>query len=407
MTTLPQQKRILASCLLLLGFLLSWPPALVAQDAASSPAATSKVVGVVQSVNGAEIVLKTDNNKAATVQVGESTRILRSAPEQKSLRDATPAGLSDIQAGDRVLAAGKSRTEGTLAASTIVVMKHADIARKQQQDLQDWQRRGVGGLVMSVDTAAGIVKIGTSSLGQKREVAVQVSSGTIIRRYARDSVKFQDTTTGTLDQIKPGDQLRARGNRSEDGSQLLAEEIVSGSFRNISGEVSAQDAAAGTITVRDLATKKPVVVKITPESQMRKLPEMMARMLAARLKGEPGMGRPGAEGAAGSQRPPQAPEARPGLAPAGAGPGGPSERPGNGDLQSMLNRAPSITIADIHKGDAVMVVTTEGTESTGATAITLLSGVEPVLTASPSASFLSPWNLNAGGGEGGGESGTQ
>ena len=52
----------------------------------------------------------------------------------------------------------------------------------------------------------------------------------IIRRYAADSVKFDDAKPGTLDQIKPGDQLRARGTKSDDGKEMAAAEIVSGTL---------------------------------------------------------------------------------------------------------------------------------------------------------------------------------
>ena len=34
-------------------------------------------------------------------------------------------------------------------------------------------------------------------------------------------------------QIQPGDQLRARGEKSADGTEITAEEVVSGTFRNI------------------------------------------------------------------------------------------------------------------------------------------------------------------------------
>jgi hypothetical protein len=71
------------------------------------------------------------------------------------------------------------------------------------------------------------------------------------------------------------------------------------------------------------------------------------------------------------------------------------------DFQQMLKRMPAVTLADLQKGDAVMIVTTEGTASTQPTAITLLSGVESILSASPNgnqaAMLLSPWNLGGGG----------
>ena len=72
-----------------------------------------------------------------------------------------------------------------------------------------------------------------------------------------------------------------------------------------------------------------------------------------------------------------------------------------GDFQQFLSRMPAVTLGDLHKGDAVLIVATQGSAS-GATAITLLSGVEPILQAAPSASqamMLTPWSL--GGAEGG------
>jgi hypothetical protein len=67
----------------------------------------------------------------------------------------------------------------------------------------------------------------------------------------------------------------------------------------------------------------------------------------------------------------------------------------------MLARMPAITIADLQKGDAVMIVATEGNAASQPTAITLLSGVEPILTAAPdqAAMSLSPWSLGAPSGD--------
>ena len=73
-------------------------------------------------------------------------------------------------------------------------------------------------------------------------------------------------------------------------------------------------------------------------------------------------------------------------------------------LQMILSRAPAVQLTDLQKGDAVMLVATQGSEAAAPTAITLLAGVEPILSASPKGSdtstILSPWNL---GGTGGGD----
>ena len=107
----------------------------------------------------------------------------------------------------------------------------------------------------------------------------------MIRRYAPDSMKFDDAKPSTLQEIQPGDQLRARGNRSADGTELAAEEIVTGSFRNVAGIVNSVDASAGTMNVQDLVSKKLVQIKVTPESQLHQLPPEFAQRIAMRLKG--------------------------------------------------------------------------------------------------------------------------
>ena len=126
-----------------------------------------------------------------------------------------------------------------------------------------------------------------------RTVVIHVTPTTIIRRYAPGSVKFDQAVKSTLDQIKPGDQLRARGSKSDDGATLEAEEIVSGRFRNLAGPIQAVNATASTITVTDTATKKPVVITITPDSEVKKLDPAVAQRLAARMSGGAASGRTG------------------------------------------------------------------------------------------------------------------
>jgi hypothetical protein len=210
-----------------------------------------------------------------------------------------------------------------------------------------------------------------------------------VRRYSPDSVKFDDAKLGTIDQIKAGDQLRARGNQTPGGDELMAEEIVSGTFRNIAGKVIATEPGKNTVSILDLLTKKPVVVQVTGDSQLRKLPEFAAQRIALRLRGvspdTPGVPAAGASPSSGGEN---APGAR-----------SPGARQGGGaDFQQMLARLPEVKLVDLQKGDAVIVVATQGTETSAPSAITLLSGVEPLLTASPTAaSVLSPWSLGSGG----------
>jgi hypothetical protein len=387
------------------------PLAVAAQDAASPTVKPVMVLGTVQAVSGNTITVKSDAGVAMQVTVQDGARLLRVEPGQRTLAGASPFSLSDLQVGDRIMARGSMNAQ-ELAATTLVAIKGADIAQKQAQEREDWQKRGTGGLVKSVDPAAGTVTISTGQ-GGNRTLVIHASATTILRRYAPGSVKFDEATKAPLDQIKPGDQLRARGPRSADGGTLEAEEIVSGSFRNLAGPVQAIDAAGSTITVNDTATKKAVVITLTPESEVKKLDPAVAQRVAMRLSGG-GANRPGGS--------PGRPAGSPGAAvpPEGPGPAGPpsgspgADRPAGAqahgagaDFQQILARAPSITLKDLQKGNMVIVVATEGQTPESATAITVVAGVEPMLQASTSASqamLSSSWNLGGGGGgEGGGE----
>jgi hypothetical protein len=382
-----------------------------AQQAAPQ-SAVEKQVGAIKSIEGNVVTITTDTGASATVSVQPATKIVRVAPGQTDLKSAVPVELKDLQVGDRVLIRWKaSDTSKPVAAIGIILMKQADVAAKQEHDREDWQKRSVGGLVSAVDPSSETVSISVTGTGGTKTIAIHTAPKTVFRRYAPDSVKFDDAGPSSLAQIKPGDQLRALGARSADGSMVEAEEIVTGAFRNIAGVVDAIDTASNSITVMDLISKKPVVVKVSSQSQLRKLEPEVAQRIAIRLKAAAGGSQAGDAstapgGAAGNGNRP------PGNSPAGSasqdarqgngapGGGGGSGRPGGGqmDLQQILSRMPSASLADFQKGDAVMVVSTEGSTSGGVTAITLLGGVEPIWAAAPSGSqamTLSPWSLGS------------
>ncbi len=246
------------------------PSAAKAQDAGAPAAKPVTFLGTVQTISGNTITVKNDAGATMQVTVEENARLLRIEPGQKTLAGASPFNLADLQAGDRVMARGSTGADGkALAAAMLVAIKGADIAQKQEQEREDWQKRGTGGLVKSVDPAAGTVTIPSGPGGTRTQV-IHASPTTIVRRYAPGSVKFDQAIKSTLDQIKPGDQLRARGSKSADGATLEAEEIVSGSFLNLAGPIQAVNADASTITLTDIATKKPVVVSVTPDSRIEK-----------------------------------------------------------------------------------------------------------------------------------------
>ena len=410
--------RIAVLLALALGQAASAGRALASQAAApassTQDAAVVRTVGTVKVIADKSVTLTTDAHSEMTVLIQEGTKIVRVAPGQTDIKQATPIALSDLQVGDRILVRGKTDADGkSVDAASVIAMAKTDVAAKQAQDREAWQKHGLGGIVSAVDAANSTITISTTLMGEKKSVVVQVGKTTVLRRYAPDSVKFDDAKVSTFDKVQVGDQLRARGTRSADGSALATDEVVSGTFRNIAGTVSALDAAAGTMVVQDLATKKAVTVKVTADTQLRKLPPPVAQRIAARLKGESADASSGGGPAGGAAAPSANKTNGAAGAPAGAnasasapGPGAGSSGAGRGqggDLQQIIGRMPAASLSDLQKGDAVMIVSTEGAEGGAVTAITLLAGVEPILQSSGGQSILSPWSL---GGAPGGDTGT-
>jgi len=367
--------------------LMEMQPRAVAQAPAATPAA--RQIGTVKGINGSTLTLSSDAGQTYTVTVAEAARVLQLAPGSTDLKSAQVIALTDIAVGDRVLVVGKAGdTPDAFTAGRVILMKSTDIAHKHAAEEEDWQKRGSGGLVSAVDPASGVVTI--TARGKK--IAIQTSATTSFRRYAGDSVKFEAAQKSTFAEIQPGDQLRVRGDKSEDGTTLKAEEIVSGSFRNLAGTIAAIDATGTSFTLKDLATKKTYTVAVTENSNVHAIPADVAARFAARAKGQ------ASQAGQGAQAGQAAPAARPANAPAGAeGAGGSGGGRGAGmDLSQMVSRLPSISLKDLKAGEAVMVVASQPQAGGSLTAITLLSGVEPILAATPSGSAamtLSPWNV--------------
>ena len=364
-----------------------------------APAKAPSILGTIKALAADSMTVATDAGAETKVAVTQATRLLRVAPGSKDLSQAAPMTISEFQVGDRVLVSMRCAGEPPACeASRVVAMKKSDIADKQAHEREEWQRRGIGGLVKSVDAAQGTVTIGTMTAAGKKDVAIAVRNNTIVRRYAPGSVKFDDAKSSTLTEVQAGDQLRARGVRGADGATFAADEIVTGSFLNVAGTVTAVDAGPGTITVSDLATKKSVQVKVSPDTQLRKLPPNMAQMIAARLKGGGAAGNGASGGAQGASAAAGAPSN--GAGAQGGQGGGMGGGQGRGDFQQLLNRLPAAPLSDFQKGDAVMIVATGVQKDAQATAITVLGGVEPLLqgtTQEQASSILTPWSLSNGG----------
>jgi Domain of unknown function (DUF5666) len=351
--------------------------AVATQASAQAPPAANRaqLSGTLLSIDAdaKQLSVKSDKGDNVSVTTTDRTLFLRIPPGETDPKKGAKIALSSLSAGDRAVIVGPAPADSQAwAATAVLVMSKSDVAGLQQKDQDDWKKRGTTGTVTAIDLSAKTVSIKSGS----RTFTVQPSDKTTYQRYSLDSARFSDAKPSNFPEIKAGDQLRVLGNKSEDGAVIQAEKIVSGSFRQIAATITAINPQTGELTVKDLATKKPLTIKVDANSEMRKLPEQAARMLARRYA-------PGAQ------------TGENGAPPPGAGRGGGR----GGDVGQMLDNLPAMPISELKPGDAIMVSTTQGTDPGRVTAITLLAGVEPLLTASPTATrdIMSGWNLGGGG----------
>ena len=303
---------------------------------AQAPPALKSVVGEVTAIDaaGKQIKLKGDDGVAYTVILGDNTSFLRVAPGEKDLKKATKIAFTDVMVGDRALALEK---DSTVPARAVVIMTKGDLAQKHEQDREEWQKRGIVGVVSALNPENKEVTVTTRGRDSKT-VTIDASAATF-RRYAPDSVKFADAKPSSFADLQPGDTVRALGDKNEDGTHLKAEELVSGSFETIAGTVDSVDPATGEVRITNLQTKKPVVVRTNQNSLLRRLDPQMAAMLARRLR--PDAPRrsyrarrwkqtPAGENAASARRDPVKPadqgRSRGGFGGAAGGPGGARRR---------------------------------------------------------------------------------
>jgi uncharacterized membrane protein YgcG len=367
----------------------------IAQDAA----APKPIYATVSKIDAAakQIVVKADNGGEVDVTLAAKHSLRKIALGETDLRKAATIELTDIAVGDRVMVRGvESADQKEMTASLILVMSSSDVAKKQDEERADWDKRGVNGIVTAVTPEA--VTLNVRTLAGAKSITVIPEAKAIVRRYTTDSVKFSDAKDSTLEEIKVGDQVRARGDKSEDGSKLKAEEIVSGTFKTIAATVVSIDAASQQLTVKDLDSKKTMVVKVSADSNMKRLSDPIAQMIARRVHPEnyEGRGGRGGGGAGGGGRGEGAPPEGGGMRAGGGGGRG-------GDLQQMLDKQPAVTLADLKVGEPIVISSAVGASTDHIMAITMLAGVEPILRSpgKPEMS-LGGWNLGGGGDMGGG-----
>jgi hypothetical protein len=343
-------------------------------------------IGEVKVIDNAakQLIVKTDAGSLVTVALGDKTVYMRLAPGEKTLTNATKIAFPDVGEGDRVWARGKvSDDHKSVPATALIVMNKVDIAKKQEAERAEWKKRGVLGIITALKPETKEITISSRTMAGPQALIIPVSDKVEMRRYAPDSIKFADAKPANFEELKVGDQLRALGERNADGSAFTAEKVVTGSFKTVAGVITAVDVATGELKINDLQTKQPLTIVVKQDAVLRKFPpanEMGGMMMMGRGGGggaAPGQTPPGGQAAS---KPPPNEGQRAGQGPGGGGPGGGMRMGGGGmNMQDMLERLPTISIADVKVGDTIIVSSTKGADPSRLTAISLISGADTLL----------------------------
>jgi len=309
---------------------------------------TTSVVGTISAFKAevTEIELKPDKGAPVAFKVTGDTVAQQVAPGATDLKSARTIRVTELHLGDRVMATPEP---GTKNLRRIVVMSMSDLARRDEADRADWARRGVSGIVAS-KTADGVTLKMRTMTGEL-ETVVKVDGKTKYRRYAPDSVRFADAKISNLAEIAVGAQVRARGEKGADGA-VAAEEIVFGNFTTRAGTITSVDAAAQEVAVKEVGDGKPLVIRVTADSQVKRMLERQAMIEMMH----------GSSARAQSKGGTEHPQAPPMMT-----------------LAEMLERLPAVKVGDLKVGDIVIVSSTRGAKPDQVTAISMLANAEMLL----------------------------
>lgn len=318
------------------------------------------VVGAVTNIDlpNRTVTVKTDSGGAVLLRADEQTIYLRLPAGERTLSKATPTKLEEVAVNDRVLAHGIKSDQG-FRAQRVVVMPVAEVARKREHDLDEWKRRGIGGLVREVNTETGEISLELRGPNAGTRLSIATSKANF-RRYVTGSLRFEDARASKLSEVHVGDQLRALGDK--DGGQFVAEQIVAGTFKTVGVTVVGIDPQKGEIHANTLDQKKPVTISFNNDSVLHRISPSVAAAIAQQAKAE--AGKPAA-----SPPPPKA--AQPGPRPA---------QPVI-NVQQMIDTLPTAALTEIKPGDVLAVTGAVENDESHLVAIKLAAGVDLVLKA--------------------------
>jgi len=384
---------------------LLWTGLCVAQTAKP----TERVIGTVTAVDQPSHTVSVKEDKTGTeykIDLANTKTLLRVAPGAKDLKEAARITAADLAVGDRVQVGGSKSPDNAsvIVARSVILMSARDLQQLHQEQQAAWQH-STAGVVTAIDAAAHKLEVTARTSQGPKPMSVDAANAA----FTRYSPKTPGTPApSAFGDIQAGDQVRIIGQKNADESAITAERIYSSSFRTVVGTVSSIAPDGSEITIKNLQTKRPMTISLNGNSAVRKLPPMMAYILARRFNPDfhaPAGGAhatPDAGPGNSAGAPPygaKAGEAHPGTGPGAEG--HPAHAAGTGDLSQMLERLPKIATTDLKAGDAVVISgSPESDDNSHLLASTIIAGVEPIFqSASPrQAQSLGDWGASLGGG---------
>jgi hypothetical protein len=358
-------------------------PAQQSGDAATSRPARQRLLGEVTAIDApaGQVIVRADSGETVTVKINEQTTYLRMPPGETKLEKGERVTLGDVHVGDRVLAPGISNAGGSARQLILMARAASGTAEGGRQARDDGRR--LSGRVVSVDASKKLIVIQTRTRDGVEAMTIDASGDVRFLRYAPDSMRPADARPSTLADVKAGDTLRATGERRSDGAGFKAEEIISGSFTRFAGTVNTASTERGELTIKNEQTGQTMTLSIGARSALRRVtPEFEKAVAEREERREQRAARQGGQSQTSGQAQTEGTGERRGVEGErrgqGGGPrrgeGGGSGRGGVGSIQQMFESLPAVALADLKKGDAVVVTATPGADASHATVITLVTG---------------------------------
>jgi hypothetical protein len=326
--------------------------------------AQQNLIGEVTSVDptAGKIIILTDAKSSVAVTFNDKTIFRRVMPGQTSLANAETIKITDLRIGDRVLVPGSGAAGEQTPARQIVVMPRAAIEQTRSDEQEKRRARTAGGRITAINAEKREITIQSRGRANAETLTVAASAQTKLLRYAPDSLKLTDAVSGSFADLKIGDQVRVTGDRSTDGARIAAEEIVSGSVTRTVGIVSEVNAARGVVLIKNNQTGQSVTVAIGNNTTLRRITPEAAATLKERFERRNARRAERTSADTDRQTPAQTDQPRNRERRRNRETDG---QPNNQNRRQLFDNLPAITLADLKKGDAVLIT---GTSAGGAAA---------------------------------------